>query len=389
MSNRIRKSKRDNIKRLNESLLFEGVQSPKTSQSPTKDCYKIDAGGCLKCSPEECNKKTTPCIYPTDMCKDKPTDDDGWGTETSSPKVTSTDKKKVNEDCGCSSGNDTHGDWVEDNLMKIDDMVNGMDNMVGDIGGGGCPPGQYWCNETGDCHDDRSPQIEPLTITGVDIVNLQERISNRLILEQYTNPFDGAGSGPNWDAARNAWANFQQSSQSSPPGPDATFLSNMAGKGCGFYEKRLVAQVDSFVNQFGGSFGNEANSTNISGGKNPAWQSQKYARIMWLTKTVFNCSTSGANSASQSSNASCFYGFINDTTNDGPLTSAICPNGNVAISPQNLEKTKFRWQSFSECNMLDSKIATFLQLAQTTTGCDQVRKQAKHDYLVSLKSSCC
>ena len=85
-------------------------------------------------------------------------------------------------------------------------------NMVGDIGGGGCPPGQYWCNETGDCHDDRSPQIEPLTITGVDIVNLQERISKRIMKEQ-TNPFTGGGSGPNWQAAEAAWANFNQSTQ--------------------------------------------------------------------------------------------------------------------------------------------------------------------------------
>ena len=32
-------------------------------------CYRIDAGGCIKCPSSECNKKTTPCKYKTPACK--------------------------------------------------------------------------------------------------------------------------------------------------------------------------------------------------------------------------------------------------------------------------------------------------------------------------------
>ena len=196
-------------------------------------------------------------------------------------------------------------------------------------------------------------------------------------MNEQTNPFSGGGSGPNWQAAEAAWANFQQSTQSSPPGPDATFLSNMAGKGCGFYEKRLTAQINSFVNQFGGSFGG-------AGSSNPAWQSQKYARIMWLANQVQQCS--GANT---SGTVQCFYDWINDSSNDGPLTSAQCANGNAAVNASNIQQTKFRHQSIADCPSLQNKIDDMAALMTTSTGCNLIRKTAKHDWLSNLKNNCC
>ena len=68
-------------------------------------------------------------------------------------------------------------------------------------------------------------------------------------LEEQTNPFSGGGSGPNWQAAQAVWANWNATNQGGAPAPDQTFLNNMQGKGCGFYEKRLTAQVNSFINQ--------------------------------------------------------------------------------------------------------------------------------------------
>jgi hypothetical protein len=216
-----------------------------------------------------------------------------------------------------------------------------------------------------------------------------EKMDKKEMNEQ-TNPFSGGGSGPNWQAAEAAWSSFQQSTQSNPPNPDATFLSNMAGKGCGFYEKRLNAQVNSFVSNFGGSFGAGTNASNAPNqGQNPAWQSQKYARIMWLADAVYNCNNPNTSSTPQSANASCFYDFLNDSTNDTLLTTPVCYNGNQAVAQGNMEQTKFRWQSIADCSMLDDKIAKMLHLSQTTTGCEQIRKSAKHEYLLELKQNCC
>ena len=117
---------------------------------------------------------------------------------------------------------------------------------------------------------------------------------------------------------------------------------------------------------------------------------------MWLSDAVYNCNNSNTTggsltttSSAQESNANCFYTFLNDPANDPLLTNAVCPNGNQAIKPNNMEQTKFRWQSISDCQMLNTKIAKMLNLAQTTTGCEQVRKSAKHEYLVELRQSCC
>ena len=223
---------------------------------------------------------------------------------------------------------------------------------------------------------------EPIKIKESDLT----KIVKRLINEQ-TNPFSGGGSGPNWDAAQAAWANFDSNTQGSPPQADATFLSNMAGKGCGFYEKRLEAQVNSFVNQFGGSLGSSANQTNVTGGQNPAWQSQKYARIMWLSSAVQDCNSGGG--TTNSSNVGCISNWIDDTSNDGPLDSATCANGNQAISAKNKENTKFRHKSISDCTTIQNKLDDFADAISSSSGCMQVRKQAKYDWLTNLKTNCC
>jgi len=204
-----------------------------------------------------------------------------------------------------------------------------------------------------------------------------------LINEQISsNPFTGGGSGPNWQAAEDAWNNWNASNQGGAPPPDQTFLSNMQGKGCGFFEKRLEAQLDSFVNQFGGSFGNVGSS-------NPAWQSQKYARIMWLSGKVQDCNS--GNQLNVGNTASCFADWINDSSNDGALTSATCANGNSALTSQNIQAMKFRHQSISDCTQLDKKMDIISNQISNPTGgpCYIIRKQAKLDYLSALKQHCC
>jgi len=92
----------------------------------------------------------------------------------------------LNEDCGCGADK-THDNWIDDNLSKIDRMVG--DTNAGDIGAGGCPPGEHFCAELGKCHSDHAPQIEPLTLMGADVINLQERIresvTKSLLLEKH------------------------------------------------------------------------------------------------------------------------------------------------------------------------------------------------------------
>ena len=76
------------------------------------------------------------------------------------------------------SGDNIHGDWVDDNLSQINKMVDTVN--AGDIGGGGCPPGQHWCAETNECHDDAKPQMEPLTLMGADVISLNEQTGTQL-----------------------------------------------------------------------------------------------------------------------------------------------------------------------------------------------------------------
>ena len=200
MSNRVRKSKYDQIMRLNEGLLNENVpltskcpsgcycngsdcvkmvitsgggtsnkpttkscgkkctkNNPNLTQEPTTDrrrtksssmipkCFKVDAGGCLECPSEECNKSTTPCIYPT---KQNCEEDNGFV----GPLYT----ENLKEDCGCGESKETSedsymaasqlhsisnksedmynklekdevlDDWVESHLAKIDQMMDSV-----------------------------------------------------------------------------------------------------------------------------------------------------------------------------------------------------------------------------------------------------------------------
>ena len=212
---------------------------------------------------------------------------------------------------------------------------------------------------------------------------IRESIKEILSEQNLPNPFAG-NSGPNWQAAAAAWDNWNATTQGGAPQPPQQFLRNMEGKGCGFYQARLGAVLDSFVAQFGGALGGTTSS-------NPAWQSQKYAKIMWLAAKVQECSgqTTGAFGGSNISIVTCINDWISDSSNDAPLTNATCANGNPALSAQNIQNTKFRHQSISDCGELQNKIDVFADLILTTTGCNTVRKQAKHDYLTALHAHCC
>ena len=204
---------------------------------------------------------------------------------------------------------------------------------------------------------------------------MNEQISN--------NPFIG-NTNPNWQAAAAAWNTWNSQNQGGAPQPDSIFLNNMQGRPCSFYSTRLTAQLNAFVNQFGGSFGQ-------AGSNNPAWQSQKYARIMWLADKVQQCNSSGGvgslNPGSQT--ATCFSSFINNPSNDGSLTTATCNNGSIALNPSNISAMKFRLQSTSDCTELNNKINVIQSELQVMTGCAAIRKQLKLDYMLSLKNSCC
>ena len=92
--------------------------------------------------------------------------------------------------------------------------------------------------------------------------------------EQLTsNPFIGGGSGPNWQAAEQAWEDWDNQNQGGAPQPDAVFLNNMDGKGCGFYEKRLDDSLATVKTQLKDA----ANKTSSppSGGKGAAKRRRK------------------------------------------------------------------------------------------------------------------
>jgi len=229
------------------------------------------------------------------------------------------------------------------------------------------------------------------------------RESIKQLMTEQTNPFMGGGTGPNWDAAVQAWDSWNASNQTGAPQPNSVFLGNMDGKGCGFYQKRLIAQLNSFVAQFGGSLGAGSNAANISGGMNPAWQSEKYARVMWLAAKVQDCNTQGAGSESSGSTiggvsmpspstVNCINTWIDDPANDNTLTSAttaICNNGNPALTTKNIEAMKFRHKSLADCVQIGNKIDDLEDQLTTAAGCHIVRKTAKRDYLQLLHDHCC
>ena len=201
----------------------------------------------------------------------------------------------------------------------------------------------------------------------------------QLMNEQISdNPFIG-NTNPNWQAAAAAWNTWDSQNQGGAPQPDSIFLNNMQGRPCSFYSARLTAQLNAFVNQFGGSFGQ-------AGSNNPAWQSQKYARIMWLANKVQQCGGVGStNPGSQTT--TCFSSFINNPSNDGSLTTATCNNGSIALDPSNISAMKFRLQSTSDCTELGNKLNAIQ--SQVVTGCAVIRKQLKFNYMVALKNNCC
>jgi hypothetical protein len=137
------------------------------------------------------------------------------------------------------------------------------------------------------------------------------------------NPFAG-GTGPNWQAASQAWQNWNATNQGGAPQPPSAWIAQVQGRGCNFYQARLTAQVDSFIQQFGGQLGGTASS-------NPAWQSQKYAKIMWLANKVRITCTGGG--TPPPSPVTCINDWIDDPANDAVLVNATCANGNPAISP--------------------------------------------------------
>ena len=83
-------------------------------------------------------------------------------------------------------------DWVESHLAKIDQMMDSVSDSfnhdqskdAGDMGPGGCPPGHHWCSASNSCRSDNKPQMEPMTLMGADIVNLEESVKRKLILTE-------------------------------------------------------------------------------------------------------------------------------------------------------------------------------------------------------------
>jgi hypothetical protein len=245
-----------------------------------------------------------------------------------------------------------------------------------------------YCGQTCSCCDKDSPSQGKNKIKKMKKSELRQLIREsiqQLMNEQISdNPFMG-NTNPNWQAAATAWDMWNAENQGGAPQPDSVFLNNMQGRSCSFYSTRLTAQLDAFVNQFGGSFGQ-------AGSNNPAWQSQKYARIMWLANEVQQCNPSsggglGPINTSNSQTATCFSGFLNNISNDGPLATATCSNGNIALDASNISAMKFRLQSTSNCTELNNKINAIQ--SQVETGCNITRKQLKFDYMVALKNNCC
>ena len=67
---------KNTFKNLILKALKEATQQQDQTSPKPKGCYRIDAGGCIKCPKKECNKKTTPCKYRTPDCEDpKPTNE--------------------------------------------------------------------------------------------------------------------------------------------------------------------------------------------------------------------------------------------------------------------------------------------------------------------------
>ena len=241
MSNRIRKARYDNIKRLNESLNSDDSLNEACINAGNKCTAAISCGGenayhgtvtfACTCStsmgdfgsgwidcgssgdmpgggmtdidiekeggktrtkdikdmtPKQKQLNCEPCMGGIG-CSDTgpPCNCSGCTPLVATPWIRDDLLEELNEDCGCNgkSGDNIHGDWVDDNLSQINKMVDSA-NAGGlgghNIGAGGCPSGQHWCAGTNECHDDAKPQMEPLTLMGADVISLNEQANGSL-----------------------------------------------------------------------------------------------------------------------------------------------------------------------------------------------------------------
>ena len=207
MSNRIRKAKYDNIKKLNESLMD-------SSEGVTNTPISTDQKGCVQqmsCAPGHTwSQRHCNCMTYDEIS--------GPHFKTTDQKPGPPTKKEVKEDCGCNGGgketsegsymastqlhsisnksedmynklekDEVLDDWIESHLAKIDQMMDSVSDSfnhdqskdAGDIGTGGCPPGHHWCAASDSCRADNAPQTEPLTLMGADVVSLNEQSEDK------------------------------------------------------------------------------------------------------------------------------------------------------------------------------------------------------------------
>ena len=189
-------------------------QSDSTLGGGTMDIKDFEIGieGGYPCDPEDCPTDAPDC------CEDE------------DEYMTVKGKTRLKEDCGCSGGgketsegsymasaqlhsisnkaeemynklgeDEVLDDWVESHLAKIDQMMDSVSDSfnhdqykhAGDMGPGGCPPGHHWCAASDSCRSDNTPQTEPLTLMGADVVSLNEQASNAYNFDYCPLPADG------------------------------------------------------------------------------------------------------------------------------------------------------------------------------------------------------
>ena len=223
--------------------------------------------------------------------------------------------------------------------------------------------------------------------------NIIRESIKEILNEQSNNPFDvpNVGSGPNWQAAQQAWATWSAQNQTGAPQPPAQFLASMnqPGRTLDFYKSRYTILTTKFFNLFPDTTSNLATAAQSN---NPAWQSQLLAKIYWLADKIrsYDFPSQSPAGSTFSSISACFTSFITDTSNDTPL-NYIQPNGNPGISTVNRNNMKMNWNTMKSCTQLNNKLNVFMQqMSNLTPGSNAfLRKQAKGIYLTNLKQHCC